>query len=131
MSIIATVVKGALALDQQVQAGIHKLAHAVASAYFKRSQATEEHAIENAEKQSLALERRRAEAAAAMLAAHKKALIRLHEGFDNELDLVDGRKILMLGQAAQQRAAAVDWQSTAICADLAAENARKAAAQLS
>jgi methyl coenzyme M reductase beta subunit len=130
MSIISTVVKGALSLDQKVQGVVHKVAHSVATAYFKRSQTTEENALENAENQSLALERRRAQAAADLLAAQKKALIRLHEGFDNELDLVDGRKTMMLGQAAQQRAAAVDWQSTAICADLAAENARKAAGQL-
>jgi hypothetical protein len=130
MSIIATVVKGALVLDQKVQAGVHKLAHSVASAYFKRSQTTEESAIENAETQSLRLESRRVDALAALHAKHKQELIRLHEGFDNELDLVDGRKLQLLGLASQQRAAAVHWQGTAICADLAAEAARKASEQL-
>lgn len=130
MSIIAVVVKGALALDQQVQALVHKVAHGRASSYFQQSVDTEEQAIEAAEFTSLQVERERAAGAALLIKRHKEAMTRLHEAADNKLDLVDGRKQQMLGKAVQQRQAAVGWQGTAIRADLAGEAARKAAEQL-
>lgn len=130
MSIIAAVVKGALALDQQVQALVHKVAHGRASSYFQQSVTTEEQAIEAAEQGALRVERERAASAALMITRHLQALKRLHQDADNRLDLVDGRKQQVLGKAAQQRQAAVAWQGTAIRADLAAEAARKAAEQL-
>ena len=130
MSIISTVVKGALALDQKVQAGVHKVAHAVATSYFKRSQNTENNALEDSEKASLRVERDRALAAARMIRRHKAELTQLHASADNTLELIDGRKAQMLAKAAQERAAAAVWQGTAIASDVAAEAARKAAEQL-
>jgi hypothetical protein len=130
MSIIATVVKAALVLDQKVQAGVHKFAHAVASDYFQRAVDTENNAVLDAENKQLQLERLRASKAALLIKQHKAAMTRLHEGIDNELELVDGRKSQMLSKAKQERSSAVAWQSTAIRSDVAAEAARKAAEQL-
>lgn len=130
MSIIAKVVKGALALDQKWQALVHTVAHSRASDYFQYSQDTEDKALAAAEYSSLQVERRRSAGAALLIKRHKEAMIRLHEDADNALDLIDGRKSQQLSKAAQQRAHAADYQSTAIRADVAAEAARKAAEQL-
>lgn len=130
MSVISTIVKSALALDQKVQAGVHTVAHKLASLNFKQAQITEEDAISDAENKALQLERLRASKAAALVQQHKQALKRMHESVDNELELVDGRKAQALGKATQYRAVAAYWQSTAIRSDLAAEAARKATAQL-
>lgn len=131
MSIIATVVKGALVLDQKVQAVVHKLAHSMASDYFKWSQNTENKAIEEAEAAMLRVERDRAAGAALLIKRHKESMIRLHASADGTLELIDGRKAQMLAKAAQQRQTATACQGTAIRADLAGEAARKAAEQLS
>ncbi len=130
MSIIAKVVKGALALDQKVQVVVRKGAHALASAAFKRAQGTEDNALAYAESKMLQLERLRASKADMLYRQHKVAMTQLHEGIDAELELVDGRKQQQLGKAAQERAGAVAWHNTAIRADVAAEAARKAAEQL-
>lgn len=130
MSIIATVVKGALALEQQVQACVRTGAHQLATQYFGRAVETENHAIAEAEDKQLKLERLRASKADLLIRQHKQAMIRLHEGIDNELELVDGRKSQLLSKAKQERSTAASWQSTAIRADVAAEAARKAAEQL-
>lgn len=130
MSIIATVVKAALVVDQRVQAVVHKIAHDRASWYFKTSQDTVDDAAVQTEYAQLQVERNRAAGAALLIRRHKEAMIRLHEDADNKLDLIDGRKQQLLGKASQQRAAAAGWQSTAIKADMAAEAARKAAEQL-
>lgn len=130
MSIIATVVKGALALDQKVQGLIGKGAHALASRSFTASETVEALAIVQTEDAILKLERTRAQRAAALHEQFKRSLIQLHEGVDAQIELVEGRKYQWLAKAKQHKQNAVAWQGTSINAQVAAENARKAAQQL-
>lgn len=130
MSIIATVVKAALAVDQKVQGGVSKVAHLFATRNFDEAGKVESLAIVKAGDTAIKLERVRAQRAADLIAAHKKAMIRLHEGIDAELDLVDGRKAQEMGRARQYRNNAAVWQGASIKAQLSAEAARRAAAQL-
>lgn len=130
MSMIATVVKAALALDQKVQGLIGKGAHALASRNFQASTDTTTQAHEAHEDAVLALEQSRAKRAAALHEQYRASLIRLHEGIDAGIELAEGRKEQVLGKAKQLRNNAVVWQATSIAAQVAAENARKAAEQL-
>lgn len=130
MSIIATVVKAALALEQKVQGVIGKGAHELASRSFNHASRVEHLAVLQAVDDALAAERLRAKRAADLHAAFKAQLIKLHNSVDQELDLIDGRKQQELARAAQCRDNAGSWQGTAIQAQVAAENARKAAEQL-
>lgn len=130
MSMIATVVKAALALDQKVQGLVGKGAHALASRNFKASVETTDAAQSAAEEAILGLERSRAKRAAALHEQFKASLIRLHEGVDASIELVEGRKQQVLGKAKQYVETAAMWQATSINAQVASENARKAAEQL-
>lgn len=130
MSVIATVVKAALALDQKVQGLIGKGAHALASRNFRACSETILQAHRAAEDAILALEQSRAKRAAALHEQYRTSLIRLHEGIDASIELAEGRKEQTLGKADQHRNNAAMWQATSITAQVAAENARKAAEQL-
>lgn len=131
MSMIAIVVKAALALDQQVQSLIGKGAHALASRNFQAGEEAEALALVDAEDSILKLERQRAARAAALHAQFKASLINLHAGVDASIELAEGRKVQALGKAKQHRQNAALWQATSINAQVAGENARKAAEVLS
>lgn len=131
MSIIAKVVKAALAVDQKVQCVVRNGAQFLATRSFEEAGKVEAQALALAEESSINLERVRAKRASELIAKHKAAMIRLHEGIDAEQDLVDGRKVQELGRAAQHWNNAALWQDTSIKAQLAAEAARRAAEQLS
>lgn len=131
MSVIATVVKAALALDQKVQGIVSKGAHALASRNFQAGETVEALALVQTEDAILKLERDRAKRSAALHAQFKASLIQLHAGVDAAIELAEGRKVQWLGKAAQHKQNAAQWQATSISAQVAAENARKAAEQLS
>lgn len=130
MSMIAIVVKAALSLDQKVQGLKAKGAHALASRNFTAGETVEALALVQTEDAILKLERARSARAMALIKQHKQALIELHEGVDAEIELAEGRKTQWLGKAKQHKQTSVAWQGTSIKAQVAAENARKAAAVL-
>lgn len=130
MSIIATAAKLALSLEQKVQVFAGKVTHEAASRQFNKAGEVEARSIVETEQSQLKLERRRAQVAANMIAAHKAALIRMHSAFDEELELVDGRKVQAMSKANQHRHDAGQYQALSIKAQTAAEAARKAAEQL-
>lgn len=131
MSIISTVVKAALSLEQSVQGAISKGAHLMESRNFNAGETAEQLALVRTEDTILNLERLRAKRATDLIQAHKRAMNRLHDEIDSEIELAQGYKLVLLGKARQHKQNAVLWQASSINAQVTAENARKAAAQLS
>lgn len=130
MSIIASVVKAALSLDQRVQGLVSKGATALASRNFGAGEKAEALALVNAEDTILKLERIRAKCAIDLIEAHKRAMINLHSTVDARIEMADARKVQDLRKAQQYKQSAALCQSISINAQVAAENALRAIAQL-
>ncbi len=130
MTIIATVARAVLAIEQKVQGLVAVHARATCHRNFDKAIQLDTEALADAEDCTLSLEQHRAKKAAALHEAYRASLIKLHEGVDASIELVHQRKLQAHAAANQRRAAAGTWLQTEIKADKAAEAARKAAEQL-
>ena len=130
MSIITSVVKSALVLEQRVQAVISKYSHTTAGRVYDKAGKVETTAESEAKANALALERLRAKRAASMIARHKLELTNLHENIDAQIDLNDGRRLQELAHATQLRFTAGEWERRALDAKGVAEKARQAGDRL-
>lgn len=130
MSIITSVVKSALVLEQRVQAVISKYSHNTAGRMYNKAGTVEALANVEAHDTSVSLERLRAKRAASMIARHKLELTNLHENIDAQIDLNDGRRLQELAHATQLRFTAGEWERRALDAKGVAEKARQAGDRL-
>lgn len=130
MSIITSAVKGALVLEQRVQAVISKYSNNSAGRVYNKARKAEAAAESEAKANEHSLERLRAKRAASMIARHKQELTNLHQNIDAQIDLNEGRRLQELAHVNQLLIDAGKWACRALSAKTVAEKARQAGDQL-